>query len=211
MTKIVYLFDPLCGWCYGAGPTVRRLRDIAGLTVTAMPTGLFAGEGARPMDEGFAAYAWANDQRIAQLTGQRFTQAYRSNVLHAAGGSLDSGPATLALMAVSLDDPARELDALAAIQNARYVDGRDITSPSVLAGILRDAGFDRTAARLAAADDDLVAANSSRIADARALLAALGARGVPALVAGDGSTSRLVPASALFGNFDSLAADLQAR
>lgn len=210
MTKIAYLFDPLCGWCYGAGPTVRRLRDTAGLTVTAIPTGLFAGEGARPMDEGFAAYAWANDQRIAQLTGQRFTQAYRTDVLHAAGGSLDSGPATLALTAVSLDEPARELDALAAIQNARYVDGRDITAPSVLAEILREAGLDQAASRLETADDGLVAANASRIADGRSLLTALGARGVPALVAEGYSSSRLVSAGKLFGSFDGLVADLHA-
>lgn len=211
MTNIAYLFDPLCGWCYGAGPTLRQLRDRTGLVVTPMPTGLFAGEGARPMDEGFAAYAWANDQRIAQLTGQRFTLAYRSNVLQATGGSLDSGPATLALTAVSLDEPERELDVLAVIQSARYVDGQDITAPTVLAEILREVGFDRAAARLEAADDSLVAANASRISEGRALLAAMGARGVPALVSGHSSRSKLVPANALFGGVDNLIAEIQAR
>ena len=24
-THITYLFDPLCGWCYGAAPAVQRL------------------------------------------------------------------------------------------------------------------------------------------------------------------------------------------
>jgi putative protein-disulfide isomerase len=24
-TTVTYLFDPLCGWCYGASPTIQRL------------------------------------------------------------------------------------------------------------------------------------------------------------------------------------------
>ena len=61
-----YLFDPLCGWCYGAAPTVSALLETSGLSIELLPTGLFAGEGARPMSDEFAAYAWSNDQRIEQ-------------------------------------------------------------------------------------------------------------------------------------------------
>ncbi|MDP0202559.1 hypothetical protein Q7300_02875 [Glaesserella parasuis] len=37
--KIYYLFDPLCGWCYGASATLQKLNEIYPLTLT--PTGLF--------------------------------------------------------------------------------------------------------------------------------------------------------------------------
>jgi len=79
------LYDPLCGWCYGATPSVRRLVVEAGLHLALIPTGLFSGDGARPIDAGFAEYAWANDQRIARLTGQRFSERYRDDVLGARG------------------------------------------------------------------------------------------------------------------------------
>jgi len=26
-TTLYYLFDPLCGWCYGAAPAISGLRD----------------------------------------------------------------------------------------------------------------------------------------------------------------------------------------
>lgn len=52
-----------------------------GVQLHLMPTGLFAGDGARTMDRGFAEYAWANDQRIQHLTGQPFSETYRQTVL----------------------------------------------------------------------------------------------------------------------------------
>ncbi|WP_353611301.1 hypothetical protein [Paracidovorax avenae] len=71
MTKTLhYLFDPLCGWCYGAGGTVAELAALPGVALRLLPSGLFSGEGARPMSADFADYAWSNDQRIERLTGQ---------------------------------------------------------------------------------------------------------------------------------------------
>lgn len=45
--ELVYLFDPLCGWCYGASPRISQLIDDPDFHVTFRPTGLFAREGAR--------------------------------------------------------------------------------------------------------------------------------------------------------------------
>lgn len=80
---VTYLFDPLCGWCYAAAPALNYLQGVEGIEVALAPTGLFAGAGARPMDAQFAAYAWANDQRIQQLTGSlsRGPTATTSSVL----------------------------------------------------------------------------------------------------------------------------------
>jgi putative protein-disulfide isomerase len=116
---ITYLFDPLCGWCYGASPMLDKLVARPDFAIELVATGLFADVGARPMDDGFAAYAWDNDQRIARLSGQPFSEAYRRGVLGDRMRLLDSGPATLALTAVALAAPDREFEALKAIQNAR--------------------------------------------------------------------------------------------
>jgi putative protein-disulfide isomerase len=210
LSALTYLFDPLCGWCYGAAPALDKLAETPGIALKLAPTGLFAGEGARPMDTEFAAYAWSNDQRIARLSGQSFSEAYRRNCLLAAGVRFDSGPATLALTAVALGASARERDALRAIQNARYGDGRDVTKFPVLSEILRDLGLHEAAERIAAPDESLLAANEARIAEARSDMRRFGAEGVPALLVGEGQGRRLVRASALFGNPDVLTAALQA-
>ncbi|GLK83337.1 DsbA family protein [Ancylobacter defluvii] len=209
-TTITYLFDPLCGWCYGAGPALDMLAADPAFSLELAPTGLFAGAGARPMDGGFAAYAWANDQRIEKLTGQRFTAAYRDKVLADRQRRFDSGPATLALTAVHLTAPEGERAALKAIQHARYVDGRDITDAAVLAALLDGAGFRAAAGRLACPDDDLLAATQARIAAARQQMHGFGVAGVPALMLGEGDQRRLLPAAALFHDLSTLLTTLTA-
>lgn len=183
-----YLFDPLCGWCYGAAPALSALLANAGQTVNLHPVGLFAGAGARPLDDSFAAYAWSNDQRIEALTGQQFSSDYRERVLAARPAMLDSGPATLALTAVHLTAPTREFDALKAIQQARYVAGRDVTSRTVLAELLQTLELADAAARLAQPDAALLSADRARQAGAQTLMRAVQARGVPTLILESGNS-----------------------
>lgn len=208
---VTYLFDPLCGWCYAAAPALRYLQGVDGVNVVLAPTGLFAGAGARPMDAQFAAYAWANDQRIQQLTGQPFTQAYRDRILGAANGRFDSGPATLALTAVAQTAPERELDALHALQHARYVEGRDNADPVVIADVLNSLGLQAAANSLHESHDALRAALLERVAAARVTMQLLGAQGVPQLaVAGQGEVLHLVGGDAMLGPREALLARVQA-
>lgn len=209
-THVTYLFDPLCGWCYGAAPMLDALAARPDLQVDLVATGLFAGAGARPMDEGFAAFAWTNDQRIGRLTGQVFSDAYRHHVLGDHARPFDSGPATLALTAVALTAPNREREALKAIQTARYVEGRDNTDVAVLVQILRTLHLLAAAERLAHPDGALIAAHRARLDSARIDTKRFGSKGVPALIVGSGDQRRMVQASALFGNLDTLLATLKA-
>ena len=63
-----------------------------------MPIGLFM----QPhYCAGIADFAWQNGQRIVTLTGQRFTETYRTQVLQAADGVFDSTPLTRALTALA--------------------------------------------------------------------------------------------------------------
>lgn len=204
-----YLFDPLCGWCYGATPAVSELLATPGVVVNLLPTGLFSGEGARAMDDAFANFAWSNDQRIERLTGQRFTERYRNRVLGDRQQLFDSGPATVALTAVSLTDPARELDSLKAIQHARYVDGSDVTTLATLATLLKGLGLEQAAARVAQPDAALLAANAARIDQAKALMREFSARGVPTLIAEAGAKRWIVNSGVAYSNPGALISQLE--
>ena len=211
MDKTLYfLFDPLCGWCYGVTPAVSELQKIPALTTELLPTGLFSGEGARPMDDGFATFAWSNDQRIERLTGQRFTERYRQRVLGDRQQLFDSGPATVALTAVSLTAPAKELEALKAVQRARYVDGTDVTSLEALVGLLEALDLKDAAARLAHPDADLLGATRARVGRAAALIQEFGARGVPTLIVESGAKRRVLDHAAAYTNPYALISQLEA-
>jgi len=208
-SDVTYLFDPLCGWCYGATPMLDRL-SAGGARIELLPTGLFSGAGARPMDQGFAAHAWANDQRIERLTGQKFTQAYRNNVLDIRSTLLDSHAATLGISAAGLEDPRRRLTALKAIQRARYVDGRDIVTVEGVAAVLADAGMADAAAMLKKPTETLLTAHGELVGRGRTLFQRLHANGVPSLAVIRNDTPRLIGSNALFGSFDNLVAHIAA-
>ncbi len=202
-TTVTYLFDPLCGWCYGASPAVNYLKQQVSVKFVLSPTGMFSG-GERVMDSAFADYAWSNDQRIEKLTGQRFTAEYRNQVLGHRGGRFDSTAMTMALTAVSLTEPERELETLGVLQKARYVQGLDTCDASVVEHLLRHIKLLAAADRFVANDAVLVAANSARIKSSQVLMQRFGVQGVPALLISDDEGSRLVNGSALHDDFDKL-------
>jgi putative protein-disulfide isomerase len=208
-TTVTYLFDPLCGWCYGASPLIQQLRQQPNIQLELAPSGLFAG-GGRTLDAAFADYAWSNDQRIAKLTGQRFTEDYREKVLGRLGSRFDSAATTLALTAVSLSEPQRELEALKTLQEARYVQGLDTCDASIVGNLLRDLGMPAAADRFATSDAELLVANTARIQKARGLMQTFGAQGVPALVVTDGRGSRMLSGNALYGSFENLLSQVPA-
>ncbi len=207
-TTVTYLFDPLCGWCYGASPALQQLAQDASVSLTLAPTGLFSG-GGRTMDAAFAEYAWSNDVRIAKLTGQRFTEAYRANVLGTPGSAFDSTTTTLALCAVALTEPVRELEALKVLQEARYVQGLDTADVAVVAQQLRDLGLAAAAERLLAPDAALHEAHASRVQAAQRLMRQHRAQGVPALVVHGAAGDRLLQGNALYGSVENLRAALR--
>ena len=195
-----YIFDPLCGWCYGAGATLAAIVDTGQVELRLWPSGLFSGDGARPIDDAFAAYAWSNDQRIERLTGRRFSERYRAEVLSDRRQMLDSGPASVALTAVALSRPGRELEALKAIQQARYVDGQDVTRLETLAAILEGLDLLQAAASLTQPDASLLHTHRDRVAEAQSMLRHFGAQGVPTFIVERDGGRQLLHSSALFSD-----------
>jgi len=194
---IQYLFDPLCGWCYGASATIAELAQHDAIDLRPFATGLFSGHGARPM-AGFAAQAWAHDQRISKLSGRTFSEAYRDKVLGAQDASLDSTIATLAVTAVADEAPNRVIEVLKAIQEARYVTGLDVTSASVVADLLDGLGLSQSAGRLRDPDAELKQSFQDRTKAASGLMAEFRLQGVPAMVVEAGGTRQPMDASALY-------------
>ncbi|MDO4636498.1 MAG: DsbA family protein [Lautropia sp.] len=195
---LTYLFDPLCGWCYGAGAPLARIISSTGVNLELLPSGLFSGHGARPMDEAMASHAWSTDQRIETLTGQPFSIDYLTQVLCNRHQPLDSTAATLALTAVAQTEPAREFETLQHIQHARYVGGKNITERHTLINLLDALGLFDAANALRVTSSTLLNDTQQRIDRACALMNEMDVHGVPCFVMTHDNTRRTLPASMLF-------------
>jgi putative protein-disulfide isomerase len=177
-TTLHYLYDPLCGWCYGAAPLVKAAREI--ISVRPHAGGMMAGVHRQAITPQLRAYVKQHDERIARLTGQHFGRGYVDDLLNDTGTVLDSEPPTAAMLAAE-EIAGRGLDMLAQLQIGHYAEGRRIAERAVLIAVAAELDLDP--ARFAEALDR----QSGRVVQAhfqetRALMAQVGAQGFPSFI-----------------------------
>ena len=183
-----YLFDPLCGWCYASAPALAALANRYGDRLQMMPSGLFAGRGARPIAQ-IADHATRYGKLVAEKTGQVYADAYFSDVLRKPKGVFDSGPAMYALVALGEIDRSLEPRFLHEVQIARYVHARDTSLPAevtaVAIEVATEAGISLDAEQFEQSltgDRALATKVQHRIAASVRLMNRLSVQGVPALI-----------------------------
>jgi putative protein-disulfide isomerase len=174
--KLHYIYDPLCGWCYGAEPLVRAAGGVEGLEIRLHGGNLWPAPTQLP--EGTRRYIQQADARIAKLSGQPFGAAYLEGLLLDPTMVLESRPPTAAILAAESIDPGNALPMLHGIQRAHYVDGRRVVTPEVLASIAGERDIDRAAFE-EALDRAPVEAH---VNETHALMQRVGAQGFPTFV-----------------------------
>lgn len=176
-TRLHYIYDPFCGWCYASAPLVAAARGL--LPVTAHGGGMMAGSNRQPVTDRLRNYVMPHDRRIAAMTGQPFGQAYFDGLLRDHDAVFDSEPPITAILAAfDAGGEGRDLDLLARLQRAHYVEGRRIADAGVLAEMAADIGLERPAFEAAYAARE-GQPTRDHIAESRALLAHAGGQGFP--------------------------------
>lgn len=176
--EFIYVGDPMCSWCWGFAPTVERLEAHYGLPLRTVMGGLRTGPQAHVMDaaarEQLATY-W---EGVAQRTGQPFTTAS----LEREGWRYETEPSCRAVVTMRELAPQDTLRWLTRLQRAFYVDGTDITDPTVFPDLLE--GFDVDPDRFT----QLLAADATIEQTKRDFASAqrFGATGFPTLLLRDG-------------------------
>jgi putative protein-disulfide isomerase len=134
-----YIYDPFCGWCYGAAPLVKAASTV--LPVQAHGGGMMAGNRRQPVTPQLRNYVIPHDRRITQITGQTFGAAYFDGLLRDGSAVLDSAPPIAAILAAD-KVAGRGLDMLARLHVAHYVEGRRIADRLTLIDVGEMIGLD---------------------------------------------------------------------
>ncbi|UYZ59135.1 DsbA family protein [Hymenobacter latericus] len=142
-TQLLYIFDPLCGWCYGMSPVVKRLAEEYAERVpfTALSGGMVVGEDVEPIGKSWSYISQALEQ-VERVTGVEFGNAFRE--LGAEGSYMNnSEPPSRALMAFKQLDPLnREVAFAHDIQHAHFAEGRDLNAPETYEQLARAYSLD---------------------------------------------------------------------
>ncbi|SFH61945.1 putative protein-disulfide isomerase [Collimonas sp. OK307] len=173
-----YLYDPFCGWCYGAAPMISAAQNISDLKIKAHGVGMLSGDKAKIMSAEWRDFVRPHEELIHLYSRQEFGDAYVNGVQQREDVVLDSSP-PIAAMLLAEQISGRGIDMLKRLQTAYYKDGRAIADKSVIGEIAAELGFDEKS--FVVHLDDLVRNQiAGHIADSNELLKTLGARGFPA-------------------------------
>ena len=132
MSRLIYIADPMCAWCYGFGPELAALLEgVPGLPVDVVVGGL------RPytkvaLDVESAKELKAQWEKVAQETNLPFSY----DILSREGYIYDTEPACRAVVAARKLAPKASLYVFHEIQRMFFSEGKDVTQGEVLAPIV---------------------------------------------------------------------------
>ncbi|WP_035565429.1 DsbA family protein [Hymenobacter sp. IS2118] len=146
LPELLYIHDPLCGWCYGMSPVIGRVQaDFAGrLDVSVLCGGMLTGVQAAPMAE-----AWHDLKKeladVKKATGVEVGVAFTA-LAETGNYVYDSEPPSRAIVAFRqiTQDPARAVAFAHAVQLALFRDGMDLNDPTTYNALLAPFGVDAT-------------------------------------------------------------------
>lgn len=203
-----YIFDPLCGWCYGAAPLLEAARSIEGLAIELHGGGMMVGAHRQKVTPELRSYINGHDQRIARLSGQPFGDAYRNGLLNDPTAVLDSEPPTLAILAADALGH-RGLDLLQHLQYAHFIEGRRIADRPVLKDVAVSIGIDGEAFSVHCTTLEGQPVRE-HIAASRTLLARVGGQGFPTFALAQGNRVRMLDFGPWLGKPEEWKANLAA-
>lgn len=135
---LIYVYDPLCGWCYGFHPIMEKLqkRFQGQLNIRVIPGGLAIDDNAQPIGEG---YAYINDalKHVEKTTGVSFGENFR---LLAEEGSYmyNSESGCIAQTTINFLAPDYALDFAGKLQSALFVDGKNLNEPATFTELIAE-------------------------------------------------------------------------
>ena len=134
---LIYGFDPLCGWCYGAVPMMRDLRRRRpGLPVRLVMAGLVTGGRIGPYAE-MEGYIRGASERLEAVTGRRPSGAF-FDLIRRPGVLGDSGPPAVAIDAVRRTSPEAALAFAHDLIEAHFERGMDLNDRAAYAPLVKE-------------------------------------------------------------------------
>lgn len=140
--RLVYDFDPLCGWCFAFAPSMAAaVAAFPELPVTLRYGGLVVGERVGPI-AGHRAYLLAGFAQVRQVAGFGPGAPFLEGLLNEGRYISDSEPPCRGIFVMEQLAPAGATGFAAALPNLHYLDGKPLDDVAVLAELAAANGAD---------------------------------------------------------------------
>lgn len=141
---IYYVFDPMCGWCYGFSHVIQEAakayeNDFEFVVISG---GMVVGEREGPIGD-FADYILGVYKRLEETTGVKVGEPYLQKLRDKSLYSSSVVP-SIAMKVFEEFKPNKMVEFAGAIQKAMFVDGLDLRSDEVYKKLVQPYGIDTT-------------------------------------------------------------------
>ena len=140
--KIHYVFDPLCGWCYGFEPVMIKIqtefKDTFDFNVIS--GGMVPKSNAEPIRH-MREFLEGAIPRLEETTGIKIGKPYYDNILYNDSVVLDSELPTKAYLLLKDNYKGREVELAKKIQDLLYQDGLDLSKKENFYGLFSDSNY----------------------------------------------------------------------
>lgn len=143
--KIIYVYDALCGWCYGFSPVMGQFHQQYAdeFDFDVLSGGMMTGARVKPISESMS-YIEQAYKVVEDRTGVRFGDDYLTKILKPGTYLSDSEKPGMALTLVKALRPESAIEFAGTLQNALYRDGVDLNVDAAYGPLVEPFGIDPT-------------------------------------------------------------------
>ncbi len=143
--NLLYVYDPLCGWCYGFGPVVEKIQKNYknAVEVEIISGGMIMGDRVAPIGN-MSEYILNAIPRLQRMTGVEFGQPYIALLKEGTYVTSSEKP-SVALCVYKSFTTERAVEYGHAIQISFYKEGKDLNEDVLYADLATSYGIDREA------------------------------------------------------------------
>ena len=144
-TKIYYVMDTMCGWCYGFSDVINQVHEKyqRDFDFTILPAGMWIGENVKIMNDSLSHFIRTHNTTLTKVTGKNFGDEFQKNILLNNGTILDSLPGAKAIVIMQTLNNEKTFEYVKEIQNAFYVHGKDTNNWQLYADLADKFGISK--------------------------------------------------------------------
>ena len=179
-TRLLYVTDPLCLWCYGISSIIEEFyQELPSELVTeTINGGLFPGTKAKICDKSFRDYLKNASLHVTKLSGKEFSPLFWQ-LLATPGFAYDTEPSAKATVTMKkLAGEKSMMQFMHALQHAFFVEGKNVMQAEVLATLAKPFGISKQDFLDFYLSDECVNLTKQEYAEA----SQLGVQGFPAIL-----------------------------
>ncbi len=142
---LMYVFDPMCGWCYGFSPVMVQFqtKHANEFQFSAMSGGMIVGDQQQPIAS-MRDYIKGAIPHLEKTTGVHISDNYKQNILEKGTYISSSEKPSFAFVHFKNSFPEQSIAFAHELQNLLFQDGLDLNQDSVYIALLKKFGLEPT-------------------------------------------------------------------